>query len=105
MAMVTSLHTQCSLMLLKQEMHDIQLKIGQKEMEGKGMAKCYPHQVQNYQVWFEQEQLWVAASDPLQALLPAFPVTTANVAAFLHHESTWEKVCPAALSLVSKSLT
>ena len=96
---------QHSLMLLKQETHNVRLKIGQKEMEGKGTAKCYLRQVQNYQVWFEQEQSQVTVSDPSRAPLPAFPVTAAKVATFLHHESTWEKVCPAALSLASELLT
>ncbi|KAF8120444.1 hypothetical protein EV363DRAFT_1140881, partial [Boletus edulis] len=77
--------------LLEQETHDVRLKIGQKEMEGKGTAKSYPRQVQNYRAWFEQEQLRIAASDPLRVALPAFPVTAAKVAAFLHHETTREK--------------
>ena len=62
-------------------------------MEGKGTGKCYPHQVQNYRAWFKQEQSWIATSNPSRVALPAFPVTAAKVAAFLHHESTCEKVC------------
>ena len=64
MAVVISPHTQRLLMLLEWETHDTRLKIGQKEMEGKGTGKCYPCQVQNYWAWFEQEQLWITASDP-----------------------------------------
>ena len=84
-----------------QEMHNIQLKLGQKEMEGKGMAKCYPCQVQDYRVWFKQEQSQITASDPSRVALPMFPVTTTKVAAFLHHESTCEKVCLACLAVLS----
>ncbi|KAI9568515.1 hypothetical protein HD554DRAFT_732990 [Boletus coccyginus] len=61
-------------------------------MEGKGTARCYPRQVQNYRTWFEQEQSRIAASDPSRVALPAFPVTAAKVAAFLHHESTHKKL-------------
>jgi hypothetical protein len=86
---------QHSLMLLEQETHEIRLKIRQKEMEGKGTAKCYLCQVQNYRAWFEQEQSQIAANDPSRVVLPAFTVTAAKVTAFLHHESTREKVCPA----------
>ena len=100
-ATVTSPRTQRSLMLLERETHNIQLKLGQKEMEGKGTAKCYPCQVQNYRVWFEQEQSQIAASDPSQVVLPVFPVTAAKVAAFLHRESTCEKVCLACLAVLS----
>jgi hypothetical protein len=77
MAVVTSPCMQHSLMLLKRETHEIRLKIRQKEMEGKGMAKCYPCQVQNYQAWFEQEQSQIAANDPSRVVLPVFPVTAA----------------------------
>ena len=92
MAVVISPRMQRSLMLLERETHDTRLKVGQKEMEGKGTGKCYPRQVQNYRAWFEQEQSRIAASDPSRVALPAFPVTAAKVAAFLHHESTREKV-------------
>jgi hypothetical protein len=105
MAVVTSLRMQCSLMLLEWEMHEIRLKIGQKEMEGKGTAKYYPCQVQNYRAWFEQEQSQIAANDPSRVMLPAFPVTAAKVTAFLHHESTREKVCPAWLAMSSARVT
>ena len=62
-------------------------------MEGKGTGKCYLCQVQNYQVWFEEEQSWIAASDPSWTGLPAFPITAAKVATFIHNKSTCEKVC------------
>jgi len=88
----TSPRTQRSLMLLERETHDTRLKLGRKEMEGKGTAKCYPRQVENYRAWFEQDQSRIAASDPSRAALPAFPVTAAKVASFLHHESTREKL-------------
>ena len=91
-AAVVLLCTQCSLALLKQEMHNVWIKIRQKEMEGKGMMRCYPRQVENYYTWFEQKQSRMAADDPSQAVLPAFPVTAAKAAVFLHHESTYEKV-------------
>ena len=103
-AATTSPRTQRSLMFLEREMHDVWLKIGQKEMEGKGTGKCYPRQVRNYRVWFEEEQSRIAASDPSRTALPAFPITAAKVAAFLHNESTREKVSLAcALSLPATS--
>ena len=92
-AAVISPCMQCSLALLEQETYDVWIKIGQKEMEGKGMARCYPRQVQNYWAWSKQEQEQIAVSDPLPAVLPAFPITTAKVVVFLHHKSTREKVC------------
>lgn len=102
----TSPRTQRSLMLLERETHDTRLKLGRKEMEGKGTAKCYPRQVENYRAWFEQDQSRIAASDPSRAALPAFPVTAAKVASFLHHESTREKVrCRVLFGFESKSLT
>ena len=91
-AATTSPHTQRSLMFLEREAHNVRLKIGQKEMEGKGTGKCYPHQVWNYRVWFEEEQSRITAGDPSRTALPAFPITAAKVAAFLHNESTREKV-------------
>lgn len=93
LATITLPCTQCSLMLLKCETHNVWLKIRQKEMEGKGTGKCYLHQVWNYRVWFEEEQLRIAASNPLWMVLPTFPITAAKVATFLHNKSMHEKVC------------
>ena len=75
-------------------------------MEGKGTAKCYPQQVENYWAWFEQDQSRIAVSDPSRAALPAFPVTTAKVASFLHHKFMREKVhCHVLFGFESKLLT
>ena len=83
---------QRSLMLLEQETHEVRLRIGEKEMEGKGMAKSYLRQVCNYQTWFDAAQACTVEKDPMRAVIPAFPITAAKTAMFLHHESTCEKV-------------
>ncbi|KAI9568775.1 hypothetical protein HD554DRAFT_2171918 [Boletus coccyginus] len=54
-------------MLLEQETHKVQLRIGEKEMEDKAQA-C------------------TIEKDPMRAVIPAFPITAAKVAMFLHHE-------------------
>ena len=61
-------------------------------MEGKGTAKSYPRQVSNYKSWFDVVQACTIKKDPTRAVIPAFPITAAKVAMFLHHESTREKV-------------
>ena len=85
-------HTQCSLMLLEQETHKVQLRIGENEMESKGTAKSYPRQVCNYQTWFNVAQVCTVEKDPMRAVIPAFPITAAQTVMFLHHELTHEKV-------------
>jgi hypothetical protein len=85
--------------MLEQESHQLRLRIGEKELEGKGTAKSYPRQVQNYQLWFEADQARIAAEDGARVPIPAFPVTAAKVSMFLNHETTREKVslCPSPL--------
>jgi hypothetical protein len=78
--------------MLEHESHELRLRIGEKELEGKGTAKSYPRQVQNYQLWFDTDQVRIAAEDSTRTPIPAFPVTAAKVSMFLHHESTCEKV-------------
>ena len=91
-AAMISPRMQRSLSMLKQESHELRVRIGEKELEGKGTAKSYPRQVQNYQLWFEADQERIAAEDSTRVPIPAFPVTVAKVAMFLHHETTREKV-------------
>ncbi|KAH0832250.1 hypothetical protein J3R83DRAFT_13225 [Lanmaoa asiatica] len=78
-------------MLLKQETHEARLRLGEKEMEGKGTAKSYPRQVHNYQTWFDAAQAHVVKKDPTRVVIPAFPITATKAAMFLQHESTHEK--------------
>jgi len=91
-APLPSPRTQRSMMLLEQETHEVQLRIGEKEMEGKGTVKSYPRQVSNYESWFDAAQACTVEKDPTRAVIPAFPITAAKVAMFLHHESMREKV-------------
>ena len=91
-APLSSPRTQRSMMLLEQETHEVRLRIGEKEMEGKGTAKSYPRQVCNYQTWFDAAQACTVEKDPTRVVIPAFPITAAKTAMFLHHESTREKV-------------
>jgi hypothetical protein len=91
-APLPSPRTQRSMMLLEQETHEVRLRIGEKEMEGKGTAKSYPRQVCNYQTWFDAAQACTVEKDPTRVVIPAFPITAAKTAMFLHHESTREKV-------------
>ena len=65
------------------------------------MAQCYPHQVQNYYAWFEQEQSQIAVDNPLQAVLPVFSVTAVKATVFLHHKYTYKKVCLASWMLAT----
>ncbi|KIK32123.1 hypothetical protein CY34DRAFT_111093, partial [Suillus luteus UH-Slu-Lm8-n1] len=69
---------QRSLGMLEQESHELRLRIGEKELEGKGTAKSYPRQVQNYQLWFDADQVRTAAEDSTRVPIPAFPVTAAK---------------------------
>ena len=92
LAPLSSPCTQRSMMLLEQETHKVRLRIGKKEMEGKGMVKSYPHQVCNYQTWFDVAQACTVEKDPTRVVIPAFPITTTKTAMFLHHELTCEKV-------------
>ncbi|KAG2095328.1 hypothetical protein BD769DRAFT_1678377 [Suillus cothurnatus] len=89
--LVVSPHMQHSLSMLEQESHELRLRIGEKELEGKGTAKSYPQQVQKYQLWFDADQARTAAEDSTRVPIPAFPVTAAKVSVFLHHETTCEK--------------
>ena len=99
-APLPSPHMQCSLMLLKQETHEVRLRIGEKEMEGKGTAKSYPHQVCNYQTWFDAAQACTVEKDPTRAVIPAFPITAAKTAMFLHHQHVRRLVIPLAMLTV-----
>jgi hypothetical protein len=90
---------QRSLGMLEQESHELRLRIGEQELEGKGTAKSYPRQVQNYQLWFDADQVRTAAEDSTRVPIPAFPVTAAKVSMFLHHETTREKACTLLISV------
>jgi hypothetical protein len=83
-----------SMALLEHETREARLRVGEKEMVGKGTAKSYPRQVHNYQTWFDKEQMCVVANDPTRVIIPAFPITAVKVAMFLLHELTCEKVSP-----------
>jgi len=98
-ALVVSPCMQRSLSMLEQESHELRLRIGEKELEGKGTAKSYPRQVQNYQLWFDADQARTAAEDSTRVPIPAFPVTAAKVSVFLHHETTREKVRTLSISV------
>ncbi len=74
---------------------------GSKGALWKGTEEAYPRHVKNYVKFWEDDQDRRANADPNYVKIPAHPIVGENVAVFLKHELTRNKVCRIQLSLIN----
>ncbi|KAF8240675.1 hypothetical protein L208DRAFT_1514885 [Tricholoma matsutake] len=76
---------------LKAETHTTCHKVLASGQEDKGTYKGYRHHIDNYKMWFIQDQACRLVEDPEWTIINPFPITAMKVALFLEYETTHDK--------------
>jgi hypothetical protein len=77
--------------MVEAESHVVRLKVLEQEGVDKTTKRLYDRALQNYCIWWDQNQARVVASNLHLVTIPALPITAAKVVLFLQYEMTREK--------------